>query len=500
VVSNISKYLLLLLLIALVALNVGNAERALDKVQESRVAETAREMTLNQQWLLPHFNGELRLQKPPLTYWTTAAALQLFGVNERAIRIPSMLFGIATALLMFLWLSQRIDPATGFATALVVLTCFLGMRYFRSAEADATLIFFISLSIYAIDRLGQGLGHLHHWQRYLMLALGLAFLSKGPAGLAIPLLTLLLWVWRGEGRKVLPTFKNVSAWTLFLISAFGWYAWILLTMPDIASMFFSKQLDDTFVSGTHPQPLYWYAAHAIEFFSPWGILLIPAAWFYWRERPKQAVLRLAGWWTLVVMVLLTLTVNKQVQYALLFVPPVAILLAYYLVHAQGGWRRLNLILGLVVWLASVLFLVYLMLHHGVQAATLAWALWLLIGLLMFRFWGEPSSRVLFVWAFSACAIYLLSEQYISQSDSKRDVHDLAIQSKDLRPMWQLKPGNGAISFYAGDIVPMTTLEQLPNLAAQHRPFWLICKNSAKLDGVHATEVMRSGDWVIWKVE
>ena len=65
---SMTKLLFLLLLIGVVAFSFGNAGRALDKIQESRVAETAREMVISQQWMLPHFNGELRLQKPQLSY------------------------------------------------------------------------------------------------------------------------------------------------------------------------------------------------------------------------------------------------------------------------------------------------------------------------------------------------------------------------------------------------------------------------------------------------
>lgn len=39
--------------------------------------------------------------------------------------------------------------------------------------------------------------------------------------------------------------------------------------------------------------------------------------------------------------LLTLTVNKQMQYALLLAPPVAIILGHYLAAAQGGLARVN---------------------------------------------------------------------------------------------------------------------------------------------------------------
>jgi 4-amino-4-deoxy-L-arabinose transferase-like glycosyltransferase len=44
----------------------GSAERAIDKIQEARIAETSREMVVDKDWLVPHYNGELRLQKPPL--------------------------------------------------------------------------------------------------------------------------------------------------------------------------------------------------------------------------------------------------------------------------------------------------------------------------------------------------------------------------------------------------------------------------------------------------
>ena len=145
---SMTKLLSLLVLIAIFAFGFGNSSRALDKIQESRVAETAREMVISQQWLLPHFNGELRLQKPPLSYWTTAASFQAFGVNEFALRLPSLLFGLATIVLLFIWLAKRLDKETGLIAALVMVSSFIGMRYFRSAEADATLIFFITSRLY----------------------------------------------------------------------------------------------------------------------------------------------------------------------------------------------------------------------------------------------------------------------------------------------------------------------------------------------------------------
>src|SRR6476646_4061631 len=57
---------------------------SVDRAQEARVLEVAREMVQmasTRAWLIPHLNGELRLQKPPLAYWLAAGSFEIFGVS-----------------------------------------------------------------------------------------------------------------------------------------------------------------------------------------------------------------------------------------------------------------------------------------------------------------------------------------------------------------------------------------------------------------------------------
>ena len=42
-------------------------------------------------WLIPENDGIPRLVKPPLLYWTLAASMKIFGVNEFAARVPNAL-------------------------------------------------------------------------------------------------------------------------------------------------------------------------------------------------------------------------------------------------------------------------------------------------------------------------------------------------------------------------------------------------------------------------
>ena len=61
---------------------------------EPLFVEASRQMTVTGNWITPYFNGVTRFDKPPLIYWFQALALQIFGVNEWAARLPSALAGL----------------------------------------------------------------------------------------------------------------------------------------------------------------------------------------------------------------------------------------------------------------------------------------------------------------------------------------------------------------------------------------------------------------------
>src|SRR5262245_52160463 len=76
------------------------------RTQEARVMETAREMLGKplHDWMVPRLNGEVRLKKPPLAYWMSAAGFNALGVSEFAGRLPTVLLG---------WLTLAVVYATG---------------------------------------------------------------------------------------------------------------------------------------------------------------------------------------------------------------------------------------------------------------------------------------------------------------------------------------------------------------------------------------------------
>src|SRR5688500_1206528 len=67
---------------------------------EGRYAEVAREILATRDWVTPHLNGEVFLNKPPLLFWLAALFFQVAGRTE-AVRAVSGLAALVTLLLIY---------------------------------------------------------------------------------------------------------------------------------------------------------------------------------------------------------------------------------------------------------------------------------------------------------------------------------------------------------------------------------------------------------------
>src|SRR5581483_4588216 len=149
-----ARALLVLWLLAAVPLVALVGVPSVQRAQEARVLETARQMLGRgaHAWLIPSINGEIRLRKPPLAYWMAAAAFKLFGVSAGAGRIPTALCGWLTLGATFVigdWLFGR---RAGFFAAAMLLGSYLFFRHCQLAETDAPAMLFVTLAVYAFWR------------------------------------------------------------------------------------------------------------------------------------------------------------------------------------------------------------------------------------------------------------------------------------------------------------------------------------------------------------
>ncbi|MFT3791035.1 MAG: glycosyltransferase family 39 protein [Rudaea sp.] len=82
--------------------------RPLYSPDEGRYPDVAIAMLDSGDWVHPMLHHEIEhWAKPPLTYWSLAASIGLFGRHEFAARLPCVLAFVATILLV-LWLGKRL--------------------------------------------------------------------------------------------------------------------------------------------------------------------------------------------------------------------------------------------------------------------------------------------------------------------------------------------------------------------------------------------------------
>lgn len=181
---------------------------------EGRYAEVAREMVLGRDWITPHLNGEVFLNKPPLTFWLAAIVFKLSGPGEAA-RLVSGLATLGTALVLYDLARRLWSPRAGLWSAAVFITSVMTTVEARILRPDTLMTFFLCAAVWGAVRSGaldQTMGRAaagHKGGRRglaaLWAAVGLGVLTKGLLGLLLPAMALLpalaaAWV-QGSGFR-----------------------------------------------------------------------------------------------------------------------------------------------------------------------------------------------------------------------------------------------------------------------------------------------------------
>ena len=115
-------------------------------LDEAKNAEAAREMFVNNDWLVPTFNGELRTDKPPLHYWFMMISYKIFGVSAFSARFFSAVFGVLTILSTFHYTKKFLNRKIALLTTFILCSSIFFMQEFHLAVPAPVLIFFVSFS------------------------------------------------------------------------------------------------------------------------------------------------------------------------------------------------------------------------------------------------------------------------------------------------------------------------------------------------------------------
>ena len=178
---------------------------------EPRYAQATVEMINSGDVLVPTFNGQLRPDKPPMTYWCMASCVKIFGQAEWVFRLPSVLASTLSLIFLAVIFARFATGAIALWGLVIVATSPLFVVSATAATTDALLLMWI-LAALALVVLSRDHPWRWHQTALLSLILGAGLLTKGPVALAVVWLTVLAWRWL-ERRTTAPSHRKLFSGT-----------------------------------------------------------------------------------------------------------------------------------------------------------------------------------------------------------------------------------------------------------------------------------------------
>jgi 4-amino-4-deoxy-L-arabinose transferase-like glycosyltransferase len=158
----------------------------LQRGNEAMYASPPALMLENGDYLVPLYRGQHFLDKPILPFWVVAASYKILGVSVFAERLPTALAGLATALLLALWIRRRAGSFAGVLAGLLLLFSLLYVFIGMTFAADAFLTLALLGGSILLDRATRAEGSDALRGAASGAALAIAFGFKGLVGIVLP--------------------------------------------------------------------------------------------------------------------------------------------------------------------------------------------------------------------------------------------------------------------------------------------------------------------------
>lgn len=351
--SQPARHIFLLLGMCLFLFFFRIGGRDLWNPDEPRYAQVAREMLETGDWIVPHLNEDVYKEKPPLYFWLVVLVSKPFGdVSETTARLPSAVSATLVVLLTYILGLKILGAQEGLWGASLMATSTQFFWIGRTGTLDMLLMLCILAALMVFY-----VAYAHERPLFFMLGfvfLAPAVLTKGPVGIAIPLLVMLTFLLvdvflRIEGaKKRLALFGGATLIGLIVVAALV-LPWLYAAHQRSGGIYgslaeLSRQTGGRIVkSYSHQRPFYYYFAEMLWQALPWT-LFFPLAVYTLKKKGefrKDRGFRFLVVWFLSIFLFFTLISGKRSQYILPLFPAGGLLLGWALTAAHPSEGRLS---------------------------------------------------------------------------------------------------------------------------------------------------------------
>ena len=291
---------------------------------ESRYAEIAREVLVLRDFVVPHLNYVAYVEKPPLLYWLTALSFRALGLTEFAARLVPAISALLGVIATFVFADRMMGRRRAIMAAAILATAPLYAVMAQVLTTDMLLSALVTIALFGFFLHYQA-GGVWCWIAYL--AMALATLTKGPVGIALPVLSMAVFLWwEGALRNSIRRFHLIPGAVLVLAIVAPWFIAISIREPGFANFYFvGEHLRRIFDSSfSHGEPFYFYVPVIVAGLLPWS-LLVP--FLTWRRMAPQPWRRFCVIASIVIVGAFSASSGKLIPYILPAFPPLALLLA-----------------------------------------------------------------------------------------------------------------------------------------------------------------------------
>lgn len=320
-------YLIILLPIALI--------RFPDIRNEIKYFLVADNLLETKKYFVLKYFSELYPDKPPLYLWLLGVLKTYFNNNyiEISVILGSLIPSFLITTFSYSLFSKIKDEKTGFAVALSLCSVpfFMGTSVFL--RMDMLMSFFIFMSLYKFFNLYYNCIKNNLYNRMaIYFYIFLAVFTKGPAGFAVPVATILIFLVLEKNIKFLKNIHFLKG-ILFIVMLIGLWLYCISLEPqgkDYISLLLGRETVGRMLkSKTHIEPFYYYFERIILLIYPYGIIFLASVLYYFKNirifYQWEPLEKIGFAWTVVPFILFSLASGKLEIYLLPLFPGMILL-------------------------------------------------------------------------------------------------------------------------------------------------------------------------------